>query len=229
MGDSRRGAELGERGQLQRRKGQRAGRTSRGEPAEGRVDASRSCVTAASGRGSGGGVRRAGPVRGRQEPRAARLPGGLGAARRGGPGSGGVGRGPGRGRAAPRAAARTLAGRPPRRHQLPTTLRIARHHGKPGAAGGGGTSASALWAGSAAQPVAMGTRLWRCGGARSAQTLKPASGPHGQLWGRTPGPRRVAPPRPAVPRRRCALDRVSQLIVRRGPPGPGELGTADRP
>lgn len=105
------------------------------------------------GRAGCGGAPEAGPGRGR---RAARLPGGPGSipragVRRGPPGPSGPRSG------APQAAPGTRARRPPRRHPLPATLRLAGHHGKPGA-GRGGTSASVPERQRGPAPVAMGTR-----------------------------------------------------------------------
>lgn len=154
-------------------------RTGRGDQARSRVRGrGQGRAGRAQGGGEGQGPRpqgwgpgaaaeagwRAGASRGRaggRAPgaRAARLPGGLG--RRTGIGRGR--RGPGR--VGPRAAPRTLASRRPRRHQLPATLLLAWCHGKPGAAGRGGTSASARRAGSTAQPLSPWGRVvqgsWR--------------------------------------------------------------------
>lgn len=101
----------------------------------------------AAGRGSGRGrpPKRAVGL----GPRAYRAASGLDPALRSPPGSAGVGRA--------RARRKLLRGRaPPARHQLPATLRLAGHHGKPGAGRWGGTSAFARGAGARPRPCRHG-------------------------------------------------------------------------
>lgn len=97
-------------------------------------------------------------------PRAYRAGSGLDPARRSPPGSAGVCRA--------RARRKLLRGRaptarPPCHHQLPATLRLAGHHGKPGAGRWGGTSAFARGAGARPRPCRHGDAAG-AGRARSA-------------------------------------------------------------
>lgn len=142
---------------------------------EGRRAGVRAGASAQAGRGLG--PRLPGGVRTRS-----RAPG----VRRSPPGSG-----------APQAAPGTRAGLPPRRrHQLPATLRLAGHHGKPGERAGrrGGASAFARRAGGRPRPCRLGDAAGRRGAGLTVRRGPAGAGPqrrarrtHPASVGTTPG------------------------------------------
>lgn len=121
-----------------------------------------------------------------------------------------------------RAAQRTLASSLPRRHQLPATLLLAKHRGKPGAAGRGGTSASVHRAGSASQSLSPWERVAEV----SWRPVQTALGPHSRSASRRSAapssarqiPDAAAPGRAGLGQRPC--------VRKDGPAGPPGLESA---